>query len=299
MSLANGIDLSRLPAPQVVQQLDYEAELQAMKDLVLSKAPELADVLDLESEPVVKLLEVAAYYAQLKTAEVNDGARAVLLAHATGADLDNLAALLGVERQVIDPGNPDATPPVPATMETDASLRQRANLAPEGWTTAGPELAYVKHTLDVDGRIRDVLATSPAPSEARVVYWATEPDGTQVTTLDAAIAKYIGSDDKRPLGSRLTVASASTASFNVTATLKIADGPAPSVIRQAAESALNAYLADAQRVGRPVRRVMLIAALGVEGVRDIDLTEPVGDVDPGAEGVAVAGTITVTTELAA
>jgi len=299
MSLANGIDLSGLPAPQVVQPLDYEAELQAMKDLVLSKAPELADVLDLESEPVVKLLEVAAYYAQLKTAEINDGARAVLLAHATGADLDNLAALLGVERQVVDPGDPDAAPPVPATMETDASLRQRANLAPEGWTTAGPERAYVKHTLDVDGRIRDVLATSPAPTEARVVYRATEADGTPVTDLDTAIADHIGSDDLRPLGSRLTVAAATTTGFDVTATLTIEDGPAPSVVQAAAQAALADYLATAERIGRPVRRAKIIGALDVEGVRDIALTAPAADVDPGAEGVAVAGTITVTTELAA
>jgi len=298
MTFANAIDLPGLPAPQMVQPLDYEAELQAMKDLVKSKAPELAEVLDLESEPVVKLLEVAAYYAQLKTAEINDGGRAVMLAHATGADLDNLAALLGVARQVVDPGDPDAVPPVPATMETDESLRQRANLAPEGWTTAGPELAYVKHTLDVDGRIRDVLATSPAPSEARVVYWATETDGTPVTTLDTAIADHIGADDKRPLGSRLTVAAATTTGFDVTATLTIDDGPAPSVVKAAAEDALDAYLSEAQRIGRPVRRTKVIGALDVAGVRDIALTDPAADVDPGAEGVAVVGTISITTVLA-
>ena len=52
------IDLSLLPAPDVVRPLDFEAELQRLKNLVLAALPDLADVLELESEPVTKVLEL-------------------------------------------------------------------------------------------------------------------------------------------------------------------------------------------------------------------------------------------------
>jgi phage-related baseplate assembly protein len=48
-----------------------------------------------------------------------------MLAYATGANLEHLAALYGVERLVTDPGSPTAVPPVAPTMETDAALRAR------------------------------------------------------------------------------------------------------------------------------------------------------------------------------
>ena len=46
------IPLEELPPPDVVEALDYEAILQEMKDWLIGEAPELADVLALESEPV-------------------------------------------------------------------------------------------------------------------------------------------------------------------------------------------------------------------------------------------------------
>jgi hypothetical protein len=53
--------VSLLPVPDVVETLDYEVILAAMKADLAARAPELAAVLALESEPVVKLLEVCAY----------------------------------------------------------------------------------------------------------------------------------------------------------------------------------------------------------------------------------------------
>ena len=86
------IDLSLLPAPAVVETLDYEAILSALKADLIARAPELAPALQLESEPLVKLLEVAAWRETVLRARINDAARAVMLPWATGADLDNLAA---------------------------------------------------------------------------------------------------------------------------------------------------------------------------------------------------------------
>ena len=130
------IDLSKLPEPNVIENLDYEALLEAA---IARLGP---DYVVSEADPAYKVLESAAYRELLLRQRVNDGARSVLLATARGRDLDNLAALLGVERQVVTPADPDAIPPVEAVYESDERLRLRTQLAPSAISTAGPVSSY-------------------------------------------------------------------------------------------------------------------------------------------------------------
>lgn len=76
-----------------------------------------------------------------------------MLPYALGADLDNLAAFFGVERQLVDPGNPRAWPPEPPVWEEDDRFRRRIQLALEGYSTAGPAGAYLFHAFSASGRI--------------------------------------------------------------------------------------------------------------------------------------------------
>jgi phage-related baseplate assembly protein len=144
----NTIDLSQLPAPNVVETLDFEQILAAMKTDLIERDASLADTLQLESEPLVKLLEVCAYRELLLRQRINDASRAVMLATATGSDLDHLAALFGVERQFIDAGDAKAQPPIPPTFESDERLRYRVPLALRSVSTAGALASYRYHALD-------------------------------------------------------------------------------------------------------------------------------------------------------
>ena len=105
------IDLSQLPPPDVVEALDFEKVYEEIRAAFASFYPE-HDLL-LESDPAIKLLELAAYREIQIRARINDAARAVMLAYATGADLDNLAAIFDTKR---------------LGGESDASLRARAQL---------------------------------------------------------------------------------------------------------------------------------------------------------------------------
>jgi len=125
MSTPPPINLSDLPPPEVVEELDYEAIRQAMIDDFRSRDPEFDAVL--ESDPAIKVLEAAAYREMLVRQRVNDAARQNMVATATGADLDNLAALLGVERQ---------------EGEGDDRFRKRVVLSWERITTAGSVGSY-------------------------------------------------------------------------------------------------------------------------------------------------------------
>ena len=91
-------DIATLPPPSVVEPLDFEAILAAQRTDLIARYPEAADVLDLESEPLAKLMEVFAYRELLYRARVNDAARAHLVAFATGSDLEHLGAFYNVPR---------------------------------------------------------------------------------------------------------------------------------------------------------------------------------------------------------
>jgi phage-related baseplate assembly protein len=94
----NTIDLSALPRPAVVETLDYETVLAELRADLLRLYPAAAEVIDLESEPLIKLLQVAAYRELVIRARINDAARAVMLGWAVGTDLDNLAARYDLAR---------------------------------------------------------------------------------------------------------------------------------------------------------------------------------------------------------
>ncbi|EAM2931810.1 hypothetical protein CRW07_21260 [Salmonella enterica] len=164
------IDLSQLPAPQIVDVPDFETLLAERKAEFVALHPKdeqeaVMRTLELESEPVTKLLQENAYRELLLRQRINEAAQAVMVAYAIGSDLDQLAANYNVKRLTVTPADNDAAPPVAAVMESDEALRLRVPAAFEGLSVAGPTAAYEFHVRSADGRVADASATSPAPAE--------------------------------------------------------------------------------------------------------------------------------------
>jgi len=63
MSSFTAVNLSRLPVPDVIEQIDYESLLSALRADLQARLPTFDAWL--ESDPIVKLLEVAAYREML------------------------------------------------------------------------------------------------------------------------------------------------------------------------------------------------------------------------------------------
>ena len=270
------VDLSQLAAPDVVETLDYEAILAAMVADLQSRDPAFTALV--ESDPAYKILEVAAYRETIIRQRVNDGAKAVMLAYAGGADLDQIAANYNVERLVLDEGDPDAIPPVAPTLESDTDLRRRVQLSFEGFSTAGPVGAYVFHALGADPDVLDVSVASPAPGDVVVSVLSRQGDGTASAELIAAVDAVLSSDTVRPLTDNVTVQSATIVNYSVTAVLTVLPGPDGSVVLTQAQTALDAYIAETRRLGRDVTRSGLFAALHQPGVQNVNLTSPAADV---------------------
>ena len=268
------IDLSTVPAPNVVEALSYETILAAMLADLQARDPAFTALV--ESDPAYKILEVAAYRELLIRQRVNDGARAVMLAYATGSDLENLSALFGVTRKTLDEGDATALPPIPPTFETDAALRYRTQLALEGLSTAGPIGAYQFHALSVDG-VKDAGIQGPPdtdPGEVLVTILSATGSGTAGSPLIAAVDAALNAEDVRPLTDQVTVQSATIVSYEVIATLYIPTGPDPTAVQTAALASVQAYVESRHRVGLDVRLSGLYAALHVGGVERVTLSAP-------------------------
>ena len=281
--MSSPIDLSRLPALTVIESLDYETILAERKAALVALYPEaeqagIAATLELESEPLTKMLEENAYRELHWRQRANEAAKAVMLAFSNGDDLDQLVANYNVERLTIDPGDPDAVPPVPPTLESNDDLRLRAQRAFEGLSVAGPRGAYVFHALSADGRVADATGISPAPAEALVTVLSRLDDGTASQDLLDVVTAALSAEDVRPVGDRLTVQSATIVPYAVDAVLYLYPGPEQEPILAAARAALDAYVSTQRRIGRDIRLSAVYAALHVEGVQRVELAEPAADV---------------------
>lgn len=276
------IDLSQLPAPDVVETLDFEAILAERKATLISLYPEdeqeaVARTLTLESDPLVKYLEENAYREVILRQRINEAAKAGMVAYAIKNDLDQLAANNNVERLVIIPGDDTQIPPVAAVMESDSDLRQRVPAAFEGMSVAGPVGAYEYHALSSDGRVADASAFSPSPAEVVVTILARDADGTAPEDLLQVVGEALNDEAVRPVADRVSVRSAEIVPYEIDAVLYVYPGPAKEPILSAAKAQGAAYINEQRRLGRDVRLSAIYAALHVQGVQRVELMKPAAD----------------------
>lgn len=277
MNTFTPIDLSQLPAPDVVEQVDFEQVLAERKAYAIALWPadeqaEIAGRLALESEPITKLLQENAYREMVWRQRVNEASLASMLAYAKGSDLDQIAGNFNVQRLVVQAANLSAVPPVPLEMESDDALRERAQMAFEGLSTAGPRNAYIFHARSAAGQVADASAESPTPAVAVVTIQSTEANGLADAALLIQVREYLNDLDRRPVGDRLIVQSAQPLPFQIKATLYLqTQGPEAEPILAAADKKVWSYVNQRRRLGMQVSESAVHAALHVEGVRKVVL----------------------------
>ncbi|PNY77498.1 baseplate assembly protein [Pseudomonas fluorescens] len=265
------VDLSALPAPPVLEDLDFEqtyAEELAAFRLYMGENW----TAELESDPVVKLLELGVYRRIQNRARVNDGAKALMLAYAIDGDLDQLAGNVRLQRLVIQEENLNTVPPTPRVMESNDALRERVQLVYEGLTTAGPRNSYILHARNSSALVADATAESPAPAEVVVTVLHLQGNGVAPQPLLDAVMTYLSDDDIRPVGDRLTVQSAEVIEYRIDAVLHMAGtGSENEAVLAAAEQRLAGWVNPRRRLGVEVPRSAIDAQLHISGVGRVDL----------------------------
>lgn len=277
------VDLKKLPAPKVVQELSYETLLAKRKEkfLSLQESDEMRKHwqarLQLESEPVVKLLEENTYLELLLRTNINESAKAVMLAYATGSDLDQLGALFGVTRLIIQAEDLKSTPPSPAKYEDDERFRTRIQMSLEGLTTAGSRASYEFHALSTSTKVKDVDVTSPTAGTVKVAILSTEGQGTADSDLINAVKEQLNAEHIRPLTDTVLVESAVILPYEIQAAITLYPTVLESVVMANVNQAIANYANKQHLLGIDITLSGIYAALHQEGVQNVKLTKPLAD----------------------
>ena len=213
-------------------------------------------MIDLESEPLNKLLQAHAYRELLYRQRVNEAARAHLLAFATGADLDHKAAFYGLTR---------------LDGESDERLRARVQLRIKSLAGNGTREAYELTAMTASQNVRDARATQPFPGRVHLLLWCH--DAAQAEATLATVLAAINADDGRPLGVPVTVALARARAINITAAIEREAG-APADLAQRLVVMLADALAAYARLGRDVPRSWITARLHTAQVAAVRFPDP-------------------------
>ena len=165
------IDLSKLPAPQLIEELDYEAILNGMRKKLRELLPEWTGY-ELESDPANKVLEVAAYREMLLRQRVNEAARGVLIAFAQGSDLDHLAAFYPEKR--LEGASAVFPARIMLTQEMDVEVT-----VPKGFTVVAKSGA-------VEAKLMDEVVFFPGTLAMSGMFEVVRPSGLQGNGLRLA-----------------------------------------------------------------------------------------------------------------
>lgn len=278
MSGFSTVDLSQLPAPTLIETLDYETILQEQKTELIALDPSMADVLKLESEPALKILQTTALREFRVRQRVNEAAKATMLAFALKSDLDQRGANMSVKRLLISAGDPDAVPPVDPVYEEDEDYRRRIQLAWEGYTTAGSKGSYTFHALSAHADVQDASATRPVAGDVLVAVLSRTGDGTAPQPLLNTVETALSAETIRPLNDTVIVQSANIINYSVNATLYFLTGAGRTVAMQQAQASLAKYKAAQHRLGLDITLSGIYGALHQPGVQRVELTSPAADI---------------------
>lgn len=276
----SAIDITKLPAPFAIEPLSYEAIYQERKAYFIGlhsveQQASIAQTLELESEPVVKLLQENAYRELILRQLHNERARRLLLAYTFGPELDHIGVTYYLTpRLVLSEGNPSAEPPEPAIHERDADYVRRILLAHDAWSTAGSREAYIYYALSASPLVKDASATRPLPGLIQVYILSREEGATASPALIETVLSALNGEQVRPLSDTVQVAAAQLKSFQLDAELEIAEGPDSNAVLEAALKAALEYINEQSRLGGRIGIDKLKATLYAPGVDYVHLNQP-------------------------
>jgi len=292
MSRYAAIDLAQYPVADVLETVTFEKHLaRDLAEFARRWATRIdadqtlppIDAIVLESDPSRVVIEVGATREMILRARVNNALRSLTLAGATGRALDHIGATYY------------RTPRL--TGEVDDVYRARLAIAPESWSIAGPDGAYLFHALSASSDIGDVAIYSEDEGVARAPHVRVVilpragsagemSDGRATPALCATVEAALRRSDLRPLGDLVTVESADVIPFDVVCALTVRPGVSAADVAAQARTRLAGWTAGRTRwvgdqtvgpvwlIGREITEETLaaIARAGDGNIITVDVT---------------------------
>lgn len=170
----------------------------------------------------------------------------------------------GAQNTTITTGGADA--------ESDPDFADRIRLAPNSFSVAGPEKAYVYHAKSVSPAIIDVKVNSPTPGEVDVYVLLT--DGTLPTedTLEQ-IEEHLSDENIRPLTDYVVVKAPTASNYEIELHYWISqeDSSKAAQIQADVEAAVEQYrLWQQTKIGRDITPGKLLQLVFAAGASRVD-----------------------------
>lgn len=281
------IDLSTLPKPTVIQELDHQAivdrQLQSFltiwneKRVLFPDLPEYtADML--ESDPFAIENEAESYREMLLRAEINDVFRATLLYFARGGNLDHLAAFYDVVRM---PG------------ELDDRLLNRVLLAVMGRSTGGPKERYQFIAMSADLRVE--WAEPYRIGRSPVVYvaiFSTETDGVASEDLLAAVRAALSAPGAQLVNDTIVVQQAVRRVVNYVGEVWLLPDADEATVSRAVSNLRSAWESE-QKLGRDLTVPWVLSKLMISGVHKVELVSATDELALPTEAISI-GAVSLT-----
>lgn len=271
------IDLSLLPAPEIIKTLSYEDNLTATKARLVTAFAEKGvtyDVENLETDTAVIIAETKGYDELLLYARTNDVARSNLLFFATGGDLENLVAA-DVQRMV---------------GESDDRLRTRYILA----RLNRSEERYKFAAMNADTNVEDVsvyrVGSGP---EIEVAILAANNDGIADQALLDSVSNVIETQSGRAINDVISVVPAVKTQVNVEANIWLlpdADSSILTILEQHVKDAWNSLAV----MGLDLTPSWLMRELHSLGVQRVEITNILGPIVAADNEAIAINTVSIT-----
>lgn len=170
----------------------------------------------------------------------------------------------GAQNTTITTGGADA--------ESDSDFSDRIRLAPNSFSVAGPEKAYVYHAKSVSPAIIDVKVDSPTPGEVDIYVLLT--DGTLPTedTLEQ-IEEHLSDENIRPLTDYVVVKAPTASNYEIELHYWInqEDSSKAAQIQSDVEAAVEQYrLWQQTKIGRDITPGKLLQLVFAAGASRVD-----------------------------
>ena len=289
MATLTYIDLPKLQLPQLIDELSSSY----ISTIIQQQCADEINLDNVSDKNLIKnIIDIVAHREQQLRKRINDVSRELLLATASGSNLDNIVALFDVHRKQLYLGDSNAVPPIAPTYESDDQLRRRAQLVFEGFSTAGTAGSYLFHVLsasytDATGNtevVKDAAVYSYQQGRVNIYVLSNQGDGR--ASGDVSGSGLLGSvaavvNSITPITDTVNISSATICPYKISAKLIVkpqTDISTINTLKTKVQTALADYAIANHHLAADITVAGITAALYQHGVEDVILNEPAEDI---------------------
>lgn len=160
--------------------------------------------------------------------------------------------------------------------QSDEDFREKIFLAPSGYSTAGPEDAYIYHAKVYSSLISDIKLLTPSADTVQLVVLKKNgeiPDAEFLENLQV----YLSDNNIKPMTEYVTVIAPTVVRYNISGKYYInrSDKDNVTLIMEAVTSAIEEYISwQKNKIGRDLNPFHLQYLLMKAGIKRTELTAP-------------------------